>query len=154
MSQDRELDHTADTPETAAARRAGAEEAQIEPRAEVVFFDAERHTVFVKLTSGSWFGFDVRGIPELRGATPEQLAAVEIQPFSRDALRWDELDVDISLPGLIFEQLNVGRWAGKWAGARTSEAKRAAARENGKKGGRPRKLAAQLPAARANRSVH
>lgn len=142
----------ADTAETAAARRLAAEEAQIEPRAEMVFFDAARETVFVKLAGGNWFGFSPRALPELEGATPEQLAAVEVQPFSRDALRWDELDVDVSLPGLIFHALNVGRWASKWAGSRTSEAKRAAARENGKKGGRPRKASAGATA--AHRAVH
>ncbi|HWK89250.1 MAG TPA: DUF2442 domain-containing protein [Longimicrobium sp.] len=138
-----------DTAEVAAARARAAEDARIEPRAETVFFDADRATVFVKLTSGCWFGFPCRALPELDGATPEELAAVETQPFGRDALRWDALDVDVSLPGLIFDQLNVGRWAAKWAGSRTSEAKSAAARENGKKGGRPRKAAGPDKPARA-----
>jgi hypothetical protein len=38
--------------------------------------------------------------------------------------------------------LNVKAWYAKWLGGAKSEAKAAAARENGKKGGRPRKQAA------------
>jgi hypothetical protein len=43
----------------------------------------------------------------------------------------------------------VKEWYAKWLGSAKSEAKAAAARENGKKGGRPRKsTAAERPARR------
>jgi hypothetical protein len=38
--------------------------------------------------------------PRLRAATPEQRAACEISVSGR-GLHWDELDEDISVPGLL-----------------------------------------------------
>ncbi|HEX8907184.1 MAG TPA: hypothetical protein VF771_20195, partial [Longimicrobiaceae bacterium] len=53
------------------------------------------------------------------------------------------------VPGLLYYLLNVKEWYARWLGSARSEAKAAAARENGKKGGRPRKsTAAERPARR------
>jgi hypothetical protein len=62
---------------------------------------------------------------------------VRISP-SGDGLHWDELDAHLSLTGLMVEALNLREWAPRFMGARKSEAKAAAARQNGAKGGRPR----------------
>lgn len=70
----------------------------------------------------------------------DQLAAVELlgQGYG---LHWEELDVDLSLPGLMAGLFGTKAWMARRAGQATSAAKAAAARANGAKGGRPRKSA-------------
>lgn len=113
---------------------------EIEPRAVTAWFDAAQNLVMFKLKNDCVFGFPP---PEseywgLSRATSEQLVQVELWPGG-EALHWEEIDADISVPGLLFDLLNVKAWYAKWLGGAKSEAKAAAARENGKKGGRPRK---------------
>jgi hypothetical protein len=95
----------------------------------------------VQVKSGPVFGFSPSGEPDLRQATADQLAAVEVFPGG-EGLHWEELDADISVPGLIWDLFGVEKWAAYWsarkAGSRTSARKAAAARQNGAKGGRPR----------------
>ena len=116
---------------------------EIEPRAVKAWYDASRNLVMFEMKNGCVFGFPP---PEgeyyrLDGATPEQLA--EVEPVEGGyGLHWEELDADIAVPGFLLHILNVKAWYAKWLGGAKSEAKAAAARENGKKGGRPRKQAA------------
>jgi hypothetical protein len=78
----------------------------------------------------------------LEGATPAQAAEVEIWgPGS--SLHWDSLDVDHYVPSLIEGVFGNRRWMselGKIGGISRSDAKRAAARKNGHKGCRPKKI--------------
>ena len=117
---------------------------EIEPRAVRAWFDADRRLVMFELKNGCIFGFPPPEDPywELSEATPEQLGKVEIDSGGRH-LWWDEIDAGIVVPGLLLHLLNVKAWYAKWLGGAKSEAKAAAARENGKKGGRPRKQAAK-----------
>jgi hypothetical protein len=117
---------------------------EIEPRAVKAWYDAERGRVMFELKNGCVFGFPPPEDPywELSEATPEQLAKVEVD-FGGRHLLWDEIDAGIVIPGLLLHLLNVKAWYAKWLGGAKSEAKAAAARENGKKGGRPRKQAAK-----------
>ncbi|HEX6792510.1 MAG TPA: DUF2442 domain-containing protein [Casimicrobiaceae bacterium] len=58
-------------------------------------------------------------------------------------LHWPSLDLDLAVPGLIAGCFGSRTWMsalGRRGGKATSKAKRQAARENGKKGGRPRKV--------------
>jgi hypothetical protein len=95
----------------------------------------------MELSNGYLFGFPVSSIPELSKATARQLAEVQLFPEG-DVLHWEELDADLSVPGLLLSSL--GRKEklselARIAGRAKSPAKSAAARANGAKGGRPRK---------------
>jgi hypothetical protein len=56
-----------------------------------------------------------------------------------EGLHWEALAVDLSVPGIMARLLNLREWGARYMGQLTSEAKARAARENGKKGGRPRR---------------
>ncbi|HEX2093924.1 MAG TPA: DUF2442 domain-containing protein [Longimicrobiaceae bacterium] len=116
----------------------------VEPRAASAHYDEARNRIVVELTNGCIFGFGPEHATGLAGATADQLAAVVVEDGG-EALHWEELDADVSFPGLMLRILNVRAWAAKYMGQATSEAKAAAARENGRKGGRPRKVAEPRP---------
>ena len=73
-------------------------------------------------------------------ATDDQLAAVEILGNGY-GLHWEALDADISVPGLLAGIFGTKAYMARLAGRTKSPAKAAAARANGAKGGRPRKVA-------------
>ena len=130
------------------ARERTEREARVEPRAVKAWYDPQRRLVMFELKNGCVFGFPQHLGDGIETATPEQLAAVEVL-IGGDGIGWEELDAHISVPGLLYYLLNVKEWYAKWLGSAKSEAKAAAARENGKKGGRPRKsTAAERPARR------
>jgi hypothetical protein len=71
-------------------------------------------------------------------------------------LRWDGLDVDLSVAGLLLSAVDPQervRQLAALAGRATTEAKAAAARLNGAKGGRPRKVLPTMVARRRKVSV-
>jgi len=80
----------------------------------------------------------------LEHATPAELANIEISPLGT-GLHWPDLDADLYVPGLLSGVFGSNRWMAAQlsaAGGRArSAAKTAAVRENGRKGGHPRKLA-------------
>jgi hypothetical protein len=144
MATDRDVEVVDDLDAQIAAAHALTEyEDRIEPRAVRAWYDAERGVVMFELRNGCVFGFPPPEDPywELADATPEQLTKVKVG-FGGRVLLWDEIDAGIVVPGLLLHLLNVKAWYAKWLGGAKSEAKAAAARENGKKGGRPRKQAA------------
>jgi len=99
----------------------------------------------MELTSGYVFGFPAKSVPALANASAAQLAAVELSPGG-SGLHWEELDADLSVPGLLLS--SVGRSEklselARLAGKSKSRAKAAAARANGAKGGRPKKVASR-----------
>lgn len=121
-----------------AARDHAWEAARVEPRAADAYFDGECGRVVIELKNGCAFAFPLEAGTGLAGADPQQLQAVEMDPDG-EGLHWEELGADISVPGLIARLLNLREWAPRYMGQIKSEAKAAAVRENGKKGGRPRK---------------
>ena len=108
-------------------------------------YDAPAGRVMIELSSGTIVGVPVRAIASLDGATPDELAGVGVDAIG-SSLRWDTLDADVSVPGILFKQFGysaVRKSAASAGGRVRSEAKAAAARANGKHGGRPRKVRAE-----------
>jgi hypothetical protein len=106
-------------------------------------YDAERDRVVIEMSSGLQLAVPVKLITDLNGATRAQLASVTVDELG-DGLHWRSLDVAVSVLGLLYKHLGytaVKRASAAAGGRRSSEAKAAAARENGKRGGRPRRTA-------------
>jgi hypothetical protein len=123
-----------------AACEAGRIAELTEPRATTASYDPGTGRIVVELKLGSAFAFPPALLEELAERTPEELARVEVD-LSGEALTWEELDVDISVPGILVAILGdamLKAFASK-GGSSTSDRKAAAARANGRKGGRPRK---------------
>lgn len=127
----------------AAARTRDARERAVGRRAVAASYDRKTGRVMLELTSGFVFGFPAQAIPALANATPQQLAAVTLSPGG-GGLHWEALDADLSVPGLLLSSVGQAeRFSelARLAGSSRSRAKAAAARANGAKGGRPRKVA-------------
>lgn len=110
-------------------------------RARSARYERETGRVVVELGKGCTFAFPTQLAQGLRGADPELLEQVEIAPPGT-GLHWEELDVDLSIPGLLQGVFGTREWMrelGRAGGSVRSEAKARAARINGRKGGRPRK---------------
>lgn len=136
----------ADTGETMieSAQRRGKALVRDEPRAASARYDRKTGRIVVDLTNGCTFAFPARRAQGLEKADDAALAEVEVLGLGA-GLHWERLDVDLSVPGLIAGLFGTKAWMDRrraaHAGSATSPEKAAAARENGKKGGRPRKNA-------------
>ena len=119
-----------------AALRLGEIAAATEPRAVSARYDPQFQRVMVDLSNGCLFAFPPRLAQGLEAADDEQLACIEILGGGY-GLRWDALDVDLSLPGLLAGIFGTKTYLARRAGQARSAAKAAAARVNGAKGGRP-----------------
>jgi hypothetical protein len=60
----------------------------------------ERRTVFVELTDGRQLGFPADRFERLANATNEQLQKLSLR-LCGAALRWEELDEDITVKGVV-----------------------------------------------------
>jgi hypothetical protein len=121
-----------------AAIALGDKLALTEPRAASARYDQATGRIVVELTSGSAFAFPARLGQGLEAATDEQLTRVVVRGAGY-GLRWEDLDVDLSIPGLAAGIFGTKAHMARIAGRSRSAAKAAAARANGAKGGRPRK---------------
>lgn len=61
---------------------------------------AEGRTIYIELHDGRIVGFPADRFRILAAATEEQLARVQVE-VSGYALRWEELDEDITVPGIL-----------------------------------------------------
>ena len=107
-------------------------------------YDRARGQVVIHLSSRMDLSFSPRDAQGLEKAKPAQLEEIEITP-SGFGLHFPKLDADLYLPGILEGLLGSKRWMaarlGQIGGVSRSAAKRAAARANGKLGGRPKTVA-------------
>ncbi len=103
-------------------------------------YDPRTRKMHVDLRSGASFSFHVDQLQGLEGAKDEDLAEVEIMGDGF-GLHWEKLDADFTVGGLAAGIFGTAKYMAQQAGRARSDAKAAAARANGAKGGRPRKTA-------------
>jgi hypothetical protein len=60
----------------------------------------EDRMVYVELTDGRIVGFPAARFKKLKAATDEQLKQLTVE-LNGYALRWDEIDEDITVPGIV-----------------------------------------------------
>lgn len=101
-------------------------------------FDKKSGRLIIELSNECTFTLPPRLIEGLAGADDDQLANVELLGEGY-GLHWADLDVDITIGGLLAGVFGTRSHMARLAGQAKSEAKSAAARVNGVKGGRPRK---------------
>jgi hypothetical protein len=130
---------------TAATRRATMRRAT-EPFAVAARYDRRRGRIVVNLSTGLELAFPPHIAQGLEKAKPEDLTNIEISP-SGFGIHIPKLDAHLHLPAMLQGVFGSKSWMaaqlGAAGGATRSSAKAAAARANGKRGGRPRKIAAR-----------
>jgi hypothetical protein len=101
------------------------------PRALAARFDRRSHKVCVELNTGISFSFDPRLAYGLQKASADDLVGVTVEGIG-GTLHFPKLDADFSVARLLEGFLGPLEWTRR-------EARAAASRENGRRGGRPRK---------------
>ena len=136
--------------EAVAATIRASERLARDPRAIAARY--EDGQIVIDLSTRYRVSFAAERAQGLAGASPSDLAEIEITP-SGYGLHWPKIDADLWLPALLEGVFGSRNWMaarlGAEGGKATSDAKAAAARENGKRGGRPLKRTAARKAARA-----
>lgn len=126
-----------------AAEAHGREILATEPRASAAYFDRDKRRVVVELVNGCVYGFPADLIEDLQNAGDAALADIEVDGAGFN-LHWPALDADLYVPALVSGVFGTRAWMtrelARVAGQARSPAKAAAARRNGAKGGRPRKI--------------
>ena len=123
-----------------AAVRCGQDRVKAEPRARCASYDAKTRRLVVELSNGTVLMVPVDLLQGLQRETDERLAEVKLMPRGLD-LHWEALDAQFTVAGLLRGVFGTKAWMaelGRVGGRVTSRAKRAAARANGKLGGRPK----------------
>lgn len=125
-----------------AANRRGLAKKAAFPAAVAVRYDRRIARVVISLASGLELAFSPRDAQGLENARLDDLSDAEISP-SGLGVHFPKLDVDLYIPALLEGFLGSRHWMasqmGKVGGRASTEGKAAAARANGKLGGRPRK---------------
>ena len=128
--------------ELASAVARGARRRAREPYAVEARYDRRQQRIVVQLNTGLLVVFASTMVEGLQEAKPRDLQEIEISP-SGFGLHFPRVDADIYLPGLLAGEVGSRRWMaaklGQRGGSVRSPNKAAAARANGKLGGRPRK---------------
>jgi len=105
-------------------------------------YDRRLRRIVLDLDSGLQVSFLPEQAQGLEEATAAELSNIEVSP-SGLGLHWPKLDADLYVPALMQGVFGSKKWMaqrlGQAGGKSRSKAKSAAARENGKRGGRPRK---------------
>jgi hypothetical protein len=132
-----------------AANRRAVEKKATFPAVSAVRYDRHVDRVIIFLTSGLELSFSPKHAQGLEHAQPADLVDAEITP-SGLGIHFPHIDADLYLPALLDSFFGSKRWLaaelGKIGGKVSTDAKIAAARENGKLGGRPKKQKALIAA--------
>ncbi len=112
------------------------------PRAVSAYYDRKSHRVVIELSSKVAVSFRPEDAQGLENAQAAELAEIELSP-SGFGIHFPRLDADLYVPRLLEGFLGSRKWMaarmGQAGGKSRSKAKKAAARVNGAKGGRPRR---------------
>ena len=105
-------------------------------------YDKRAGLIVLTLRNGAAFSFPPHFVKSLKGQPASVLSNIEVSPSGR-GLHWPDVDEDLLVAGLLQGVFGSKAWMasllGKSGGQSRSKAKSAAARENGKRGGRPKK---------------
>lgn len=122
-------------------KRSTHREAQKPRHAIAAHYDAVKMHIVIGLDNGAEFSFPSTLAMGLDAACADDLSVIELFPLGT-GLHWPRLDVDLTVDGLLAGVFGSRSWMRDHAvraGSISTPAKAAAARENGSKGGRPRK---------------
>ena len=115
------------------------------PHAVAARYDRHSRKVVIDLSSRLTLSFSPEDAQGLENARPSELETIELSP-SGFGVHFPKLDADLYIPGLLEGLMGSKRWMaarlGQIGGRSRSRAKKAAARANGKLGGRPKRDAA------------
>jgi len=139
MADDLDDDLSQKDYEAATAR--GLEFERDNPKATAARYDIASGRIVIDFANGSTLMVPARSLQDLTNASDADLSDVTLHHDYY--LRWNALDVDFTVPGLAAGIFGTAKFmeAQRLGGRSRSPAKAAAARENGRKGGRPRKAA-------------
>ena len=106
------------------------------PRALAARFDRRAQRVVVTLDTGIEFAFDPKLAPGLTDASGDDFIGVSVEGVG-STLRFPRLDADFTVSRLLEGFLGAMDWSKR-------EARALASRENGKRGGRPKRAGAAV----------
>lgn len=112
-----------------------------QPSASGVSYDAEKRKLVIQFDNGCEFSCPVLLLQGVCDLSDSEIAKVKLTPAGW-GLTWEEADIDLGVNEIVNGVFGTKAWMREIAakgGRSKSEKKRAASRENGKKGGRPRK---------------
>lgn len=117
------------------------------PQATGAVYNPDTGLVCIRLSNGIVIGLPAAQTQGLETASSKDLSVVRISP-SGYGIHFPKLDADLYLPALMEGIFGTKAWMaerGRKGGQAATKAKKAAARANGKLGGRPRKTEKVAP---------
>lgn len=130
--------------DVAAANRRGKAQQSNYPITQSARYDRQANKIILAMNSGVELMFSPSLAEGLQQAHPNELEVIEVTP-SGLGIHFPLIDADLYVPALLKGLLGTQQWMaaemGRAGGRVTSPTKTASARQNGKLGGRPRKVA-------------